>query len=129
MTDRLRSAKRIPLLVLAALFLLRALIPAGYMPGNLLDGEFVRLCPVGLPEGAFGELHAGHSGHGAHSDTGAAEADASCPAGIILSAVAFVPPSLAHDLPAALPLPTPAEPSIAVRSFIRANARARAPPA
>ncbi|MEO1204573.1 MAG: hypothetical protein AAFX10_17860, partial [Pseudomonadota bacterium] len=45
-------------------FLLRALIPLGYMPGNLLAGEFARLCPSVLPEATLADSHHGHHGHG-----------------------------------------------------------------
>lgn len=69
--------------VLAALLLLRATIPVGYMPGNLLDGEYVRLCPVGLPS-TFASHHEGHDGHEESSGT-----EASCPLGLLLSAVAI----------------------------------------
>ena len=36
---------------------MRALIPVGYMPGNLLAGEFMILCPQGVPAEFSGNFH------------------------------------------------------------------------
>ena len=63
-------------------FFLRALIPVGYMPGNLLEGEFVRLCPAGLPALSVHEGHAGH--HGSQGDgeySADSELSSVCPLG------------------------------------------------
>lgn len=47
-------------------FLLRASIPAGYMPASVEDGSFVKLCPDGLSAevmtALLGHDHAHHSG-------------------------------------------------------------------
>ncbi len=59
----LRSHQWLATLAVLA-FALRALIPAGFMPGG--DGTFsLRLCPDGLPA-AFAELSGGHSPHAGH---------------------------------------------------------------
>jgi len=68
--------------------LLRTLIPLGYMPGNLLAGEFVTLCPQGLPAQAAHQLHESHGGSSA--DT--IDTDSICPLGNALSSAA-PPPS------------------------------------
>ena len=71
--------------LLAAGFILRAFIPVGYMPGNLLAGEFVELCPVGIGTVVDSGHHAGHyAGHVAHHDGAAVEHDPnkSCPLGL-----------------------------------------------
>ena len=59
---------------------LRAIVPAGYMPGNLLAGEFMVLCPVGMPAGIAQQLHADHGDH----ERGVLDADRSCPIGSAL---------------------------------------------
>lgn len=66
-------------LALAAL-LLRALIPLGYMPGNLLAGELAVLCPVGMPPAVMHALHHGH--HEADEDV--VSTDQACPIGTAL---------------------------------------------
>ena len=117
-TVRLRLA-----LMLAAL-MVRAVIPLGYMPGNVLAGEFMVLCPTGLPAGfaLSGEHH-----H--HADTGTmVDAERACPIGAALQQAAlptdFTPTALVdrlHDF-------SSASPPIAV--FVHAPARyhSRAPP-
>ena len=55
--------------------LVRALIPLGYMPGNVLDGEFMVLCPSGLPANIV------HALHGHHDADAALELDRACPIG------------------------------------------------
>jgi hypothetical protein len=60
----------------------RALIPMGYMPGDLLAGEFVVLCPVGLPASM---KHHGHHGY----DGAVVDADRACPIGSALQYAAL----------------------------------------
>ena len=65
---------------------LRALIPVGYMPGDLTAGEFMVLCPNG-PSGelilqAFGGAHHHHDGAGI-------DADKACPIGVTLKYAAI----------------------------------------
>ena len=62
--------------MLAAL-MIRAVIPLGYMPGNLLAGEFMVLCPTGLP--ASFALSAEHHHHG--DDAPMMDAERACPIG------------------------------------------------
>jgi len=115
------SSCLLPIALITAVVLLRATIPAGYMPGNLLAGEFVRLCRAGLPPGAFGEHHANHGDD-------AVEADGSCPVGFALqivivadtkSAQFAAPSSSAPYLPRSQWLPADAA---------RSHEYARAPP-
>lgn len=88
---------------LALALLLRMAIPAGYMPGNVLAGEFMVLCPEGLPAAVLQSLHKGHG----HHDTPTLDADSACPIGTALQAAA--PPSAAP-----LPLPQAIPPRLAV---------------
>lgn len=60
--------------------ILRALIPLGYMPGNIFAGEFMVLCPSGVP--ASFTMALGHHHHG--QDTTAVDADQTCPIGTAL---------------------------------------------
>jgi len=59
---------------------LRALIPLGYMPGNLLAGEFVVLCPTGMPMEVMRALH--HDHH--DSEQAVMDVDQTCPIGLAL---------------------------------------------
>jgi hypothetical protein len=70
-----------------ACLLVRALIPLGYMPGNVLDGEYMVLCPVGLAASAFAESHHHHGGDG---ET-VVDADRACPLGTALQSAALLP--------------------------------------
>lgn len=74
-------------LVLAALAV-RALIPLGYMPGNLFAGEFMVLCPTGMPQSMFA------SGHHEHHESGdeSASAEQACPIGSALQHAAVPMP-------------------------------------
>ncbi|MDZ7644299.1 MAG: hypothetical protein U5K76_08910 [Woeseiaceae bacterium] len=82
-----RRLRRTTGVALAACLVLRALIPGGYMPGNLLAGEFMVLCPEGLPPV---DMMPGHAGHG-DPDLPALDADRSCPIGTALLAAAPAP--------------------------------------
>ena len=66
--------------VLACLAL-RALIPLGYMPGDALSGEFVVLCPTGLPASVARALHIGHDDHASN----VVDVDRDCPIGSALN--------------------------------------------
>jgi hypothetical protein len=50
--------------LVAAGFALRALIPVGYMPGSLADGQLFVLCPGSNP--VIAEMLGGHAGSGEH---------------------------------------------------------------
>ena len=62
----------------------RALVPVGYMPGNLLDGKFAELCPVA--SAASYSLLPAHNGHhhdhqSGGKDDAAYSMDSACPIG------------------------------------------------
>lgn len=58
----------------------RAAIPLGYMPGNLLAGEFMVLCPTAVPAAVL-QVLAGHDhGHADHT----IDSDRDCPIGSAL---------------------------------------------
>lgn len=62
----------------------RALVPMGYMPGNLLDGKFAELCPVA--SAATYELLAAqadqqHNHHAGGQDDAEYSMDSACPIG------------------------------------------------
>lgn len=90
MTARTRKL----ILVLAGIVCLglRALVPAGYMPGNLLAGEFMVLCPGGMQAEFVQQLQADQGNHDPHSAHGQSvvDADTSCPIGSALQ-LAFLP--------------------------------------
>ena len=93
MSDRIgttRSRNRIGMRVALATvscLLLRATIPLGFMPGNVLAGEFVVLCPAGLPADTVRQLHHDHAGH----DEKTVDMDARCPIGTALQYAAAPP--------------------------------------
>lgn len=102
---------------------MRALIPLGYMPGNVLAGEFMVLCPTGLP------LPAAESSHRHHDESQIMfDADRVCPIGAALQ-YAAIPVDLVEvslstgfqEAPIAEPLTLPAQKPL--RLF-----RVRAPP-
>jgi hypothetical protein len=77
-----------PALLLSVALLLRAVIPAGYMPSSS-GGLLFEFCPDGIPM-EFMQLLSGDSGHshnhGAHEDSG--QAAHQCPIGHMLSSAA-----------------------------------------
>ncbi|MEM7500812.1 MAG: DUF2946 family protein [Pseudomonadota bacterium] len=102
-TSDSHTLRRLALAALLALAM-RALIPLGYMPGNVLAGEFMVLCPTGLPAGFLvDEEHQHHD----HHDRGMVDADRACPIGTSLKYAAAAPPDIAvapdvfhaHDVP------------------------------
>lgn len=82
------ACTRKSILILAGIVCLglRALVPAGYMPGNLLAGEFMVLCPSGMQADFVQQLHPDQGVHDTHSahDQGVVDADTSCPIGSAL---------------------------------------------
>jgi len=66
---------------------IRALIPVGYMPGDMTAGEIVVLCPTGMPAEVMQALHRGHHDH----DQSVVDVDRSCPIGTALQPD-FIPP-------------------------------------
>lgn len=82
---------RLFLTVLLTGVLLRAFVPAGYMPAAPGKGLLFELCHDGLPAGFMAALgghdhHSGHSGHDGHDDHAAGGA---CSIGHMLS-LAFI---------------------------------------
>lgn len=121
----------------AALFValaMRSLIPLGYMPGNLLTGEFMVLCPSGggalfLGDGAA-HRHASHAGHASTANPEQiAGVDARCPIGsVLLSGAAPAEVDSSHDLPLSrhLHAGTPPLPALRPQPSARSS---RGPPA
>ena len=98
MTD---NAHKKLLMMLFAALALRAVIPLGYMPGNLAAGTLVEMCPDGMPAG-FVELLGGqhhHGGHDANSDSASASIEY-CSMGHLLA-----PTAVAAGEPAILDIP------------------------
>lgn len=85
----------LPLLLAAVV--LRAFIPAGYMPAEPGKGLLFELCHDGLPAGFMATLagHAHHGDHGAHQGHGSA---GDCSIGHIL-ALAFADAPDIPDIP------------------------------
>jgi hypothetical protein len=82
-------------LALAAALLLRAAIPAGYMPSSGEDGLWFEFCPDGVPAGFMqllaGESAPAHHGHGDDADDAGHDHDEhQCPVGHILLSAATV---------------------------------------
>ena len=86
----LHAARRQPLVLIAALAMLsvRALTPAGYMPGSPASGLLYELCPAGMPAAVMQALGGGHHHH--HDSTGEVASDEQCPIGHMLAAAVAV---------------------------------------
>jgi hypothetical protein len=83
-------ASKITAALLLGTLAIRALLPLGYMPGNLLEGKFAELCPVAsaatyalLPQD---ESHQHHAHHGHATDGNDYSMDSACPIGTSLLA-------------------------------------------
>jgi hypothetical protein len=144
MSIRLTSLRRHRWLAsfLALAFVLRALIPAGFMPGG--NGPLpLQICPDGFPAALLAAPgdHSAHAGHHHHQMSGVPDSDAPAPthdhrswsAGhCVFSAVAGAPPLsfppmaafVAETQPARVPTRTPSL-SLDIRFRI---AQPRAPP-
>ncbi|MEJ2298890.1 MAG: hypothetical protein P8X94_10400, partial [Woeseiaceae bacterium] len=87
-----RVARQHTLLLAAlAMLSLRALTPAGYMPGSPGSGLLFELCPAGMPAGVMQALGGGHHHHAPAGST--MSDDEQCPIGHMLSgAVASADP-------------------------------------
>ncbi len=113
-------------IALAACFLLRAFMPLGYMPGNLLAGEFARLCPSVMPIGTHADGH--HAHHGNDSGEPAASAAQTCEFSVAASQ-SFVPQPGPADLASAdTQIRAPEGHGIPVGTRQRAAFRPRGPP-
>lgn len=128
-TLKSRRLRRTATHLLLATLALRALLPIGYMPGNLLAGELAALCPVAsaatfelLDSSAAHEHHHGESGKELPSVGGA------CPIGSSLFFDAL--PSVATPLDLAVQ-PQQQPRAVSDRSYVATFHRiypARAPP-
>lgn len=119
-----RKVRRLHWSLLMAAIVLRAVIPLGYMPGNLLAGEFMVLCPTGLP--AHTSLASAHAHHG--DDAAMLDADQACPIGAALKQAAL-PPDITFAAQLARYVP---QPERVLRTSFRSRTaqayRSRAPP-
>lgn len=126
-----RRARRFAAWLALAGLLVRAAIPAGYMPGSLFGGEPIVPCPSGFPAALFheaGRHGAGHDQHDQDTSPDGVYTEDFCPLGTALH-TAF----LLHSLFTLAP--TPAEPTArswhvqgAVSPPTPRNHPARAPP-
>jgi hypothetical protein len=90
---RIRTVKQLFRLAIAA-FLLRAIVPVGFMPAKLSDGGPFVLCPGGPGGTVLSSLVERHASHAQHKHDGEGtthEAWEHCPVGAALAAIA--PPS------------------------------------
>jgi len=115
------------LALLATAFLLRAFIPAGYMPAAAGSGPLFEFCPEGVPAEFMQALSGGD--HDAHHDHGEPGQDHHrCPIGQMLGSAAAIdsapPAPLAASAPAVFAMP-----AFAPASTIRRAYSSRAPPA
>lgn len=120
---------RLAVVMLFASLVVRAMIPNGYMPGNLLAGEFMVLCPQGLPLPAAQALHHDHGAknHGAENEL-SFDADRACPIGSALLAVA-PPPAVTFPETLAAGRYVPQDPVVLPPQTLRIlSYESRAPP-
>lgn len=126
--NRIRHTSLTPLLMLSAALLLRAVIPAGYMPAAAGSGLLFEFCPEGVPSEFMQVLSGdtahdhGHSGHSDHSsDTH------HCPVGhLLLSAAAVDDAPQPIVVPATVPVTTTS--TYSYSSVSRSNYHSRGPP-
>lgn len=85
--NRFRHHRLKPLLLLSAALLLRAAIPAGYMPAAAGSGLLFEFCPEGISV-EFMQILAGETGHDHHG--GDEHDDHKCPVGHMLLSAAAV---------------------------------------
>ena len=125
----IRHTRLKPLLLLSAALLLRAIIPAGYMPAAAGKGLLFEFCPEGVPA-RFMQVLAGDAGHdhGHNDHHGADGDDHHCPVGhLLLSAVAVDDTFQSIVVPAALAPATTS--TYSYTSVTRSNYLSRGPPA
>ena len=80
--------RRLLLIAAVAMLALRALTPAGYMPGSPASGLLYELCPSGMPAEIMRALGGGHHHHHHDEKTGGMAGDEQCPIGHMLSTTA-----------------------------------------
>jgi hypothetical protein len=125
--NRIPNRQSMSLLVVAAVLILRAAIPAGYMPAAAGSGLLFEFCPDGVPAG-FMQMLAGHGKHD-HGDSGDGHHGGyECSFGhLLLSAAAVDNPPQAQLRP-----PTPdftILPAPALAGSARLSYHSRGPPA
>ncbi len=121
----LRSAALQHLLLLA--LLAQTLVPAGFMPGRISDGQFLQLCPEGLSPQVMAALlgDAHHHHHQHHGDSHSVVADCELGEALSLDAATSALTLAAHPGPASTgPIHVQA---FALRNLTH-NYRIRAPP-
>ena len=90
-------------------FCLRALIPAGFMPGSAADGTLLQLCPDGMTQAEMQALFPNdHHHHGHEEGSGEIKGETfSCPLGLTVNelfiSVEAEPPSSDDLNPSVLP--------------------------
>ncbi len=120
----MHSSAQSILVVGVSILTLRALIPLGYMPGNLLAGEFVVLCPTGVPAEVMRALHGDHHDH----EQPVMDVDKTCPIGSALQPVWMPLADIAQEFDVAA---TPREIFYQRRTYrgiLTPRYRSRAPP-
>lgn len=115
---------------LLATVLLRAAVPAGYMPAPIGSGLLFELCPAGMPAGFLEALtDAGRHAHHAEEPAGGEHFDAEhCPIGQLLSGAAAVDSQWLNPEPPQSQ-PAPAAPALRLSERVRGRHSARGPPA
>jgi len=125
--NRFRHHRLKPLLLLSAALLLRAAIPAGYMPAAAGSGLLFEFCPEGISV-EFMQILSGDSGHDHDHSDGAEGDDHKCPVGHMLLSAAAVdtaePTILAPNTQALI-----THTSYSFTSVSRTHYRSRGPPA
>lgn len=127
--NRLRHIRLKPALLLSAALLLRATIPAGYMPAAAGSSLLFEFCPEGVPA-EFMQLLAGdpehEHGHMDHGDSG--HDDHQCPVGHMLLSAAAVDDAWQAEAAAVTPALYTAQ-SNSFTSISRTHYYSRGPPA
>ncbi len=127
----MRKPIQLTLVLLLSGFVLRALTPAGYMPGSLADGTAFVLCPNSAPgAGLFLQRNddsAHHHRHGAPDEPPSESPWEFCPFGVAFAPAAPAPePVPTLDL-SAIFVAASAPPVLLRFAYVRA-VRARGPP-
>ncbi len=116
-------------LLLSAVLLLRAVIPAGYMPAGAGSGLLFELCPEGV-SAEFMQVLTGESAHDhGHMDHGETNHDDHrCPIGHMLTSAAAIDDAWQADITTTAPI-TAVTPTYSYRSVPRTHYNSRGPPA
>lgn len=124
--SRVSRLRRLAGGVLLVALVARSLIPFGYMPGNLLAGEPVVLCPVA--SAAALALIGQHELHHHHHGSGAPSVDKSCPIGTALLLDVAVDSTRFAGLVESTPVAATVPDDVAYRVAPRQIYPARGPP-